>query len=412
MRLDRIRRRSAAALALAALALAAPSAGAARLVAVRIAQHPQFARVVFESDAPALFDVEKPEAAGVRVHLEAACEPRTVATSRVPDLSVVMAPVEGGGCLALVNTRGPVRIEAQVLEQPPRVVLDLSPAAKQAEEAPPELVAPAIANPPSEEPSVAQAPPTQESVAPPPAPEVEKPPAAEPTPPAEAPVAAPPLAGAAPTAPPPQPVPEQAPPQEAAPPAVATAPPTPAVSAPAPSGAGRWDARSLEVGVAIGAFVGLLAGVGARRRSTPSPVAAPEPAAALPSPAATPPALEPEPAEAARPAGGEPPPPEVAAREVAAHEPPRVATDGTPPVPGPDSALLGDLLAMFQRIDARLASLEAGFEGIRDQAERVAAREAAHGEELASQRVALARLQRALRPARGRAMPAEAQPLR
>jgi hypothetical protein len=81
------------------------------------------------------------------------------------------------------------------------------------------------------------------------------------------------------------------------------------------------------------------------------------------------------------------------------------------PTPALDTEMLGDLLAMFRRIDARLASLEAGFEGIRDQAERVAAREAAHGEELASQRVALARLQRALGPARARATPVDARPL-
>jgi hypothetical protein len=80
-------------------------------------------------------------------------------------------------------------------------------------------------------------------------------------------------------------------------------------------------------------------------------------------------------------------------RRVAPAAPLRAAVEAAPADPG----ALGDLVAMYQRIERRLAGIESGLEAVREAAERVAARETAQGEELASQRVALARLDRALR---------------
>ena len=396
-------KRSTAALAIAVLGLGAPSAGAARLVAVRIGQHAQFARVVFESDAAAAFDVEKPDESGVRLRLEAACEPRTVATPRVPDLNVVLAPAADGACVAHVNTRGPVRIEAQVLEQPPRLVLDLSPAAKPEREPAP-AAAPGVGSPAPEPPSEVPQPPEEAPPVELVAPAITNPPAGatpEAAPPTPEPVASP--------TPEPAPAPEATPPVAAAPPAPPVAPPAPeapVASVPppgAPSEPTFWDGRSVEVGLAIGVFVGLLAGAGLRRRNARPAAEAAAPAAPAPEPVEI---VEREPAAT------------VEREPAAAIEPePAAAIEPEPapavaPLPAPDSALLGDLIAMFQRIDGRLASLESSLDALRERAEQVAAREVAHGEELASQRVALARLQRALRPARVRATPVEARPLR
>jgi hypothetical protein len=135
--------------------------------------------------------------------------------------------------------------------------------------------------------------------------------------------------------------------------------------APAASAAVGWEARSVAVGVALGFFLGLVAAAAGRSRQAvrSEPIAA---------------ALERD-------------------REVPTTAP--VATAGPTPIgPGPaDAQLLADLLAMLQGIDRRLARVEAGCESMRELSERLAAREAAHAEELASQRVAVARLDRAVR---------------
>jgi hypothetical protein len=52
---------------------------------------------------------------------------------------------------------------------------------------------------------------------------------------------------------------------------------------------------------------------------------------------------------------------------------------------------------MLQRLDRRFAALEEGFEALRARTERIDARGAAQAEELAAQRAALTRFDRALR---------------
>jgi hypothetical protein len=364
-------------LAGAALLLAAPARGA-RLVAVRVAQHPGFARVVFESDAPAAFDVEPPRTGEpVRVRLDASCTARSVAARDAPDLLVSVGPAADGGCVAEVRAPGPLRIEAQVLDRPPRVVLDLAPA-------PDAAPAPVAAPQPEPAPEAPSATDTAEASKPEPAP--------APTAPLEAPpsaLPAPPLVEAAPPAPSPAPVasaagsesPHPSEPSAATPPPVGSPPPgevapaepvhaaTQPAPEPAPAPALGWDARSLVVGLALGALIGILGSAARRPRAVaeavavapPVEVAPPLPVEIAPAP---PPVAAPRPTAASRPAEGE---------------------------------LLADLLAMLQGIDRRLARVEAGCEATHQLCERLAAREAAHGEEIASQRVALARIDRALR---------------
>src|SRR5262249_4850819 len=105
--------------ALVGLVLLAAPTRAARLVAVRVAQHPGFARVVFESDAAVAFDVEPPHAGEpVRVHLAASCAARSVAARGAPDLNVQLVPRPEGGCIAEGHAPGPLRLAAQGLHPP------------------------------------------------------------------------------------------------------------------------------------------------------------------------------------------------------------------------------------------------------------------------------------------------------
>jgi hypothetical protein len=53
---------------------------------------------------------------------------------------------------------------------------------------------------------------------------------------------------------------------------------------------------------------------------------------------------------------------------------------------------------MHQRLDARLAEIAARLGDLVDRQQRLETRGAAHNEELASQRAAIARLQRSVRP--------------
>jgi hypothetical protein len=61
-----------------------------------------------------------------------------------------------------------------------------------------------------------------------------------------------------------------------------------------------------------------------------------------------------------------------------------------------DAEFVSDLLQMLHKLDRRLARLEASFDTLREQTDRLGARSADQGEELVGQRVALTRLAREL----------------
>jgi hypothetical protein len=373
-----------------AIGTVAGPARAARVVDVRVGRHPDFLRVVFETDAATTFRLEAPGPAGeIRVRLDADSEPRVVEAPGAA--SVRVEPLPDGGSLARIQADAPVRIESQVLDHPPRVVLDLRREPTQAAAA--EGGAPAEAEP-AETPGAEPAETPGAEPAETPGAEPAETPGAEP---AEAAAATPPR-GAEPGPPPTEiakPTPEEVAPE--APPPVSAAPP-----APAPSGAaGRigafealeglgLDPSSLGIGAGAGVLLGvvlsLLVGLvlaGRRRRRTRAAARALERRVA---------------AQAAPEAEGvaEAPPP-VSAE--AAPPPSAPATEPAPREVAPE--LASDLLAMIQRLDERSTVVAAEVDGLREHAVRLETRTSAQGEELVAQRVALARIERALarRPA-------------
>jgi hypothetical protein len=111
----------------AAASLAAP-APAARLVQVRVGNHPTFTRVVFELDAPAGYRIEKREVGGGRellVELAASSTPRELGSRSVMVAGVEVEP-SGDGSLARVRLRRAAPLVKElILAGPPRIVLDL-----------------------------------------------------------------------------------------------------------------------------------------------------------------------------------------------------------------------------------------------------------------------------------------------
>ncbi len=113
------------------LALALP-ARAARVEAVRVGQHAEFTRVVFELDADASHRFEVLDTAlgpELRIYFEADAESRIVPSrSRLVE-SVTLRP-EAGGALARIHLRAAdVSVEELVLRNPDRIVVDLASAA-------------------------------------------------------------------------------------------------------------------------------------------------------------------------------------------------------------------------------------------------------------------------------------------
>jgi hypothetical protein len=157
-------------------------------------------------------------------------------------------------------------------------------------------------------------------------------------------------------------------PEPPAPPPVASAPPV------APPQAIALDSRSLATGVALGVGTALFAFALARGRREAGA------------------------GEAIAAAGSGPPAPEERAAEPAPAALP-VEVPLPPAPPERDADLLHDILHLHHRLDERLASVAARLDEI---APRLAQLEGAGGaqwEEIAAQRVAIARLQRVLRGA-------------
>jgi hypothetical protein len=378
--------------ALAAGAAVAEPAGAARVVDVRVGRHPDFVRVVFETDAPVRFSLDPtPDPEGqVLVRLDAESRVLVVTAPGDPSTEVRLEPGTAGGTVARIHSDVPVRIESQVLEHPPRVVLDLRPG--QPEEPPagpssgleePPPVAEAAPSPAPESPEI-----------PPPPPATVSEPAANVSAPAGEPAAnvSPPPSEPEAKAPPPESEPEaKAPPPESEP----ETPPLPPVSAPPPATpedvgpevARRFalDDRALALlltGGIVGLFLGIvLAAPWWRRRIATAPEV-------------------------------EPTAPTTSAPELAA---PAAKEDSSAEAPPSrrDDELVGDLLTMIQGLERRLGRVEGERAELREETARVASRLAAQGQELEAQRMALARIERALRRgAMGRATTTAAQPVR
>jgi len=112
---------------LACLLLAAPSL-AANVVQVRVGNHPTFTRVVFELDAPAGYRIEKGVDQGTQeliVTLEAASAPRSV-RSGSPEVGLVAVQQGTDLTLAHIRLRGAnAGVKELILNDPPRIVIDL-----------------------------------------------------------------------------------------------------------------------------------------------------------------------------------------------------------------------------------------------------------------------------------------------
>ncbi len=122
------RRFSRIATALAVLAILAGPAWSARVVEVRVGNHPKFTRVVFELDAPAGYRIERRDVADggqeLVVKLDAASAPKKLAW-RSPVVGGVALEQSGAQSVARVQLRGgSPRVKELILGGPPRIVLD------------------------------------------------------------------------------------------------------------------------------------------------------------------------------------------------------------------------------------------------------------------------------------------------
>jgi len=362
-----------------ALWLHADPSAAARLTAVRVGTHPGYTRVVLETDAPAAYQVLEASAdtpGEVTVQIAAESRARDVTQSEPGSASVALLPQPDGTTLARIHAPGPLRVETQVLAAPPRLVLDLRRAASEAAgvaTAPAPEPAPEIApTPPSEAVETPAPTPQQLSVAPAVAePAAMETPTPEPTP---APAPAPAPVEATPTI-------ETRPAIDESPPVASPPPPPIAPVVPPPRADLGIDLRSLAVGLAAGFGIALIALAARRRRG--AVVVAPASDASIATPESVP-ALPIETAEAG-----------------AAPESEADAGPSTESVPAPElrDEWMLDVLRMHQRLDARLAEIAGRLGELSERQSRQEARGGAQNEELASQRAAIARLQRSLRPA-------------
>jgi hypothetical protein len=404
--------RCAAALAAATLLALATSAEAARLLRVRVGVHPGYARVVLETDAPAahtLSATSTPGEVGVRLDAANAARPPRVGERGAPEVALADGP--DGTTLVTIRAAEPVRVETQVLAAPPRLVVDLRPTGgveePAVEESPPPPDPTEAAGP------IAEAAPAPVAAALPDA----SPPRVDDDEPLVMPAVEAPLAMAAIDVPAPTvpgaagPDVQSEPPPAAdageppAPPpgaesAVAAAPPPAPVSAPPPPPIAPARAPELRtIATALAAIAAVLFFAAALRRASPTESVPADPTAEAATPIAVAPTCEPV-AEAVAIAS---PAPSLA--DVPLSEPP---TPEPAPAAAPlEDATMNDFVRMQARMDARLDQVLERLDEIAARLARLEARGGLQEEELRSQRLAIARLQRAVAPAPFRATPRE-----
>jgi len=110
--------------------LVAAEGYAANLVEVRVGSHAEFTRVVLETDAPVRYELSRNADGELRVRLFATATPRRLG-SKSPVLREVVVESDAAGAIAhlALKKRGAVDVKEMVLDNPPRIVLDLTPRA-------------------------------------------------------------------------------------------------------------------------------------------------------------------------------------------------------------------------------------------------------------------------------------------
>src|SRR5271157_2134550 len=116
-------------LAVALLAGWAPPASAVRVIDVRVGQHGEFTRIVFDLDGPARYHLEHREAGAavpeLVVHFDASAQPKVVRTlSKIVDSVRLEAQPEGAVARITLHTPDVHAVE-ETLSSPPRIVIDL-----------------------------------------------------------------------------------------------------------------------------------------------------------------------------------------------------------------------------------------------------------------------------------------------
>ncbi|HYB12506.1 MAG TPA: hypothetical protein VEG67_03485 [Myxococcota bacterium] len=152
-----------------ALLLGATPARAVHVIDVRVGQHAEFTRIVFDLDGPAKYRLERSGAgtqAELLVHFDASAQPKVVRTmSKVVDGVRLESRPEGAVARIGLHSQDVHTVE-ETLSSPPRIVIDVRAstpvevaAAKRSAEAPPPTVA---------SPAPAPSPPRAPAAAPPP----------------------------------------------------------------------------------------------------------------------------------------------------------------------------------------------------------------------------------------------------
>jgi hypothetical protein len=163
------------------IALAGP-ASATEVVQVRVGQHPEYTRVVFELDGPAGYRLEK-RGSQLRVTLDARSGPRSI-RSRGNAVKQVKVERAGDEAVALIDLhRADLAVKEMILSSPSRIVLDvMRPEEKAVAKATPKPAAPKTAAAPKPAPA-----PLAQTPKPAPAPLAQTPKPAPATPAAEPP---------------------------------------------------------------------------------------------------------------------------------------------------------------------------------------------------------------------------------